>query len=214
MDKINKTLEGCSKNFKKFFDWSLDYLCEHKKKIQIVNRRHVIMDNGQKCSGWCDGNEITIARKNPLFEQVYVHEFSHMTQAVEKSPYWEEEFNLWELLYGKGLQLQNYEEVLEVIALERDCEKRAIKFASKWKLFDEKEYAKQANVYLHYYQFLFLTNKWINSTSIYHPLLLQYMPEKIQPLSKFDNIDMNLMRLFYDCLNPKGSFYKKGFNKK
>lgn len=214
MDKISKTLEGCSKNFRRFFDWSLDYLCEHHKKVQIVNRRHVIMNDSQKCSGWCDGSEIVVARKNPLFEQVYVHEFSHMTQAIEESPLWEEEFDFWNLLYGKGLLVQDYERVFDVIALERDCEKRSVSFSKKWKLFDEEQYARQANVYLHYYQYLFLTNKWINSTSIYHPLLLQYMPEKIQPLHKFKNIDMDLMRLFYDCLDKKGEFYQKGFKNK
>lgn len=211
MNKINKTLEGCSKNFCKFFDWSLDYLCEHKKKIQIVNRRHVLMDDGIKCAGWCDGNEIVIARKNPLFEQVYVHEFSHMTQAIGNSPAWAEEFGFWHILYGKGFQVQDYERVLEVIDLERDCEKRAIAFSKKWKLFNEKKYAQLANVYLHYYQYLFLTNKWVNSTSIYHPLLIQKMPEKIQSMSKFKDIDMDLMSLYYQCLDKKGSFYKKGF---
>jgi hypothetical protein len=45
-------------------------------------------------------------------------------------------------------------------------------------------------------------------------LLLQYAPEKIQPLHKFKNIDMDLMKLFYNCLDKKGEFYQKGFKNK
>jgi hypothetical protein len=35
------------------------------------------------------------------------------------------------------------------------------------------------------------------------------MPKKILPLSKFSTIDMNLMKLFDDCLMPSGKFYTK-----
>jgi hypothetical protein len=210
--KLKKAVEGCSKEFANFFDWSLEYLIEHNKCIKMVNARHVNMGPSQKCSGWCDGSEIVIARKNPLFEQVYVHEFSHMNQAIEESPLWGDDSDFWNLLYTKGLSIPDYQKVMEVIALERDCEKRAIAHSKKWKLFDNEAYAKQANTYLHYYQYIFLTKKWVNSTSIYHPMILDVMSSKIKDIGSFYEIDMDLMNLFHQCLEPKGKYYKKGFS--
>jgi hypothetical protein len=209
--KMQKALNGRSENFKSFFEWSIDYLCEHKKKVKLSNSRFLNMTPSQRCSGWCDGNEIVVAFKSPLFEQVYVHEFSHMTQCVENSILWKDDFDFWNDL-SKGFTIKSYDKILEVIALERDCEKRALALSKKWDLFDNALYAKQANLYLHYYQYIFLTNKWINSTSIYHPLILEKMSDKLQPMSCFSKIDMELMKLFHECVDKKGAFYKKGFS--
>lgn len=203
-------LAQCSPNFQEFFEWTTDYLFEHQKKVTIVNKRNISFDGG-KCSGWCDGSEIVAARKNPLFEQVYCHEFSHMTQAIENSSLWKDEYDFWEIIEKQTACPRNWHKVMEVIALERDCEKRSMEFSKQWGLFDNEKYAQQANLYLFYYQYVFLRQKWIDSTSIYHPLLIEEMPKKLQPLSKFNSINMDLMALFDECLDKKGQFYKKGF---
>lgn len=210
---INKALKGCSKNFCDFFNWSTDILSENEKKVTIVNQRNVTFD-GSSCSGWCDGSEIVIARKNPLFEQVYCHEFSHMIQAIDNCPLWKDEYGVWDIIDKKIAHPRNWVNFFDVIALERDCEKRSMQFSKQWSLFDNEKYAQQANLYLFYYQYVFLSQTWIDSTSIYHPLLLETMPKKLQPLSKFKTIDMELMKLFNDCLDKKGKFYKKGFTLK
>jgi len=203
-------LKKYDSNFQKFFEWTLDYLCHHKKTITVVNARNVDFGDS-KCSGWCDGENITIASKNPLFAQVYCHEFAHMTQYVEQSDLWKDEYDFWKHLEENKLSPKNWSDVMQVIALERDCEKRALAFSKKWNLFDSEKYAQQANLYLHYYQYIFLVQKWIDTTSIYHPILLEKMPKTIKPLSYFNSIDMELMALFDECLNKKGKFYKKGF---
>lgn len=203
-------LKDCDENFCKFFDWTVDYLCRHKKKIVIANSRNVDFGDS-KCSGWCDGETITVAKKNPLFEQVYCHEFSHMTQCIEKHAVWKDEYEFWKYLDKQNLCPKNWAAVMEVIALEHDCEKRSLVFGKKWNLFDSEKYAQQANLYLFYYQYVYLKQKWIDSTSIYHPILLEKMPKKIAPLSSFNSINMPLMALFDECLEKKGKFYKKGF---
>lgn len=202
-----KYLDGCSKNFKKFFDWSIDYLGKHDKKVVIVNSKSVVQD-GIKCSGWCDDDEIVVARKNPLFQEVFVHEFSHMQQNIEQSPYWKDTSLFWRHLSKDKVAINSWDSVLDIISLERDCEKRVIKHSKKWKLFDNNLYAKRANLYLYYYQYVFLKRRWTNSTSIYHPYLVDIMPEKILPMSQFKTIDMPLMQLFEDCIDKKGKFYK------
>jgi len=203
-----KYLDGCSKNFKKFFDWSIDYLAKHEKKVVIVNSKSVFQD-GIRCSGWCDGNEIVVARKNKLFQEVYVHEFCHMQQNIEDSPYWKDTSLFWRHLEKDKIAINSWDSVLDIIHLERDCEKRAIRHSKKWELFNNQIYAKTANLYLYYYQYVFLKRKWLNSTSIYHPFLIQEMPDKIVPLSEFKTINMPLMQLFEDCLGKNGKFNKK-----
>lgn len=205
-----KILKGCSENFTKFFDWTTDYLLDHGKKAVIVNKRNIDFA-GSKCSGWCDGEEIVAARKNPLFEQVYCHEFSHMTQAVEKSPLWKDEYDFWDLFEKDQISPRAWDSIMEIIALEYDCEKRSLAFSKQWNLFDNEKYAQQANLYLFYYQYVFLKRQWIDSTSIYHPLILDQMPKKLVNLGEFNSINMKLMSLFDECLDKNGKFYTKGF---
>lgn len=202
-----KQLESCSPNFRKFFNSATKYLEKHGKNVVIVNSRTITQD-GVKCGGWCDGDEIVVAWKHHLFEEVFVHEFSHMQQAVENSPYWKDTSLFWRHLEKDRIAINSWDSVLDIIALERDCEKRAVTHSKRWKLFDNEEYSKSANLYLHYYQYVFLKRKWLNSTRIYNPLLLQAMPDKIRPLADFKHLDMNLMSLFDKCLDKKGEFYK------
>ncbi len=204
----NSFLSQQSLNFQNFFQWSENYIAKNNKKIILVNTRNISHPSG-KCSGWCDGEEIVVATKNPLFQQVFVHEFSHMNQAVENSLLWKDDFIYWDLLEQKKLNCSNFDSVMDVIALERDCESRALKYSKRWGLFDNEIYAKNANLYLFYYQFTFLQNKWYDSTTIYHPYLLKEMPTKLLTLESFRGIDMDLMDLFYQCLDKKGKFYKK-----
>ena len=202
-------MKGRSENFLKFFEWSQDFLKTHNKKSTIVPNKTVWMD-GIRVGGWCDGNEMVIAAKNPLFEQVYVHEFSHMQQAIEFSPLWKDDFLFWELLEKKKIGIRSWDAVLETIYLEQDCESRALSHSRKWQLFDNKEYARHANLYLYFYQYLFLKKEWKPSVKIYHPVLLAEMPEKLLPISAFNTIDMKLISLFEECLDKHGKFYKIG----
>ena len=177
---------------------------KHEKKIIIVNAKSIKMD-GVRCGGWCDEEEIVVAFKNPLFEQTYVHEFSHMQQNIQESPYWKDTSLFWKHLNKDKIAISSWDSVLEIIALERDCEKRALNHSKKWEIFDNKDYAKNANLYLHFYQYVFLKRKWIPSPSIYHPVLAKMMPTELRPLADFKHIDMNLMCLFDECLDKKAN---------
>jgi hypothetical protein len=199
-----------SKNFKDFFYWSVNYLAKHDKKVIISNTRYVKINGDVACSGWCDGYEMVVAAKNPLFERVYVHEFSHMNQAVEKCPHWDESDNtLWEHLAQKKVQIRSWDAILNTITLERDCERRSINHAKQWDLFDVERYAQNANVYLYYYHYIFLKQAWANHKNIYHPVLMREMPTKLLPLSNFKSINMDMMKLFEECLDRKGRYYRK-----
>lgn len=189
-------IEQCSPNFVRFFKYAKKYCSKHNKKIIVCNQKRLYL-NGVKCAGWCDGNEMAIAFKNPLFEEVFVHEFCHMQQAIEKSPLWKEEFIFWDKLEKKKINLKNWNDVLEVMLLERDCEARAIKFSKRYGLFNNTAYAKKANIYLLFYQYVFLKHRWKDSTSIYSNMeLYKKVPSKLFSAKQLSHIDMNLMLLF------------------
>lgn len=198
-----KLIESCSPNFQSFFKWSQEYLKENGRTCKIHNT-HYIKSEGAKCGGVCDGQHIKVAFKNPLFEETYVHEFSHLQQAVEYSPFWRAyDSGFWYDMENKTISFDSWDSVCSIIALEHDCESRVIEHSKKWNLFDNEEYARRSNVYLHYYQYLFLRGKWSNSTTIYRPQLVRMMPAKIQDVSEFTKIDINLMKAFEENLSNK-----------
>lgn len=195
-----KLLETCSPNFQSFFKWSQEYLKKHGKICKISNTKSVKSGDG-KCGGWCNEDEIRVAFNNPLFEPVYVHEFSHMQQNVEKSPLWDSySSQFWWDMRDKKITLDSWDSLFSVIALEHDCESRVIEHSKKWNLFDNAEYARKANLYLHYHQYLFLRGKWITSTSIYHPILIRMMGGEIKDISEFKKIDIDMMKNFDEIL--------------
>lgn len=203
---MNQIINSCSPNFQEFFIWSKKHLKAHNKKVIIHNSQSVI-NEGVKCGGLCFESVIKIAGKNKLFEEVYVHEFSHMQQNIQKSPLWEnlESDNFWNYLNKGCLKIESWQTILDIIALERDCEKRAIQHSKNWKLFDNKLYAQRANAYLYFYHYVFLTNNWGNSCNIYNENLVKAMPDKLESLSSFQKINMDVMGLFHAHIDSKQS---------
>lgn len=201
-------LKKCSPNFVLFFEWAEEYMRKHNKKIIVVDAKKIQFDGGW-CGGWCDGDEIAIAGRSALFEETFVHEFAHMMQAIEKSPIWKKEFKFWDDLEKDNVTSLSWPRVLEIIELERDCEKRAIALSKKWDLFDNKIYAQRANVYLYFYQYIFMRGKWMDSTSLYaSSYLSDSMPEQIVSMKKLSQIDIDLMQI-YEKQIGKGKKNKK-----
>lgn len=195
-------LKGRRKTFQDFFLWTEKYLKRNNKKLIISNTKTVSLD-GLPCSGWCDGEQIVIASKNRMFEKVYVHEFSHMMQAVQEAECWKDCNKFWNDLAKKKLSLNSWESTLDVIKLERDCERRALALGKKYNLFDLEKYAQEANLYLYYYQYVFIKRKWLYSMNkLYKSALLKKMPKKLLPNKHFSIINMDMM-LEFDRLTHK-----------
>jgi uncharacterized protein YneR len=193
-NKFNK------RNFQKFEKFVREYCELHRKKIIIKPTKH-LRSNGVKYGGCCDGNSMQVASKNPLFENIFVHEFSHMTQAVEEIDLWYDYGDIWEPLAENRISIASWDEFMKVIALERDCERRALKFIRQFNLCSEEDYALKANTYLYYYQYVFLTKNWNQKKSIYGcPEVNALMPTKLLPMSTFKKIDMKIMEAFFKYL--------------
>ena len=197
---LDSKVSHCSNNFKTFFNWSLEYAEKHNKIIDIRNVK-AIKDGKNRYSGWCDGDKIVIASKNPLFEDTFVHEFAHLTQAIEEEPTWTNvNDRLWSDLKNNTVTIKTWDSVKSLIAIEHDCESRTLKFIKRFNITDPGLYAQRANTYLYFYQLVFITGKWQSSTGIYKDEIVSIMPKKILPLKTFDLIDMNVVTLYNDIL--------------
>jgi hypothetical protein len=188
--------------FPAFKKWACNYLEEHGKKLEIRPSTYVQAEGG-RCAGFCDGAKVVVAGKNELFKEVFVHEFSHMTQVVEQSEIWDKNWDFWKILNHKKDFIPEWETILNIIELERDCEARALKFSRKWDLFDNEIYARQANVYLYYYQYVYLTRTWANTKCIYGPEVILMVPDKLVPLKNFNSINMGMMQAFHRQMTRK-----------
>jgi hypothetical protein len=162
-----------------------------------------------RCAGYCADGDIVLAGKHKLAPATFVHEFGHTCQFVEQSPLWDtredsyEEYLLpkYDLAYLVKDSISSFQSFLSSIILERDCEQRAIKFIKQFDLpIDIEDYTRKANLYLFFYQYIFLKKKWTTSTTIYKPRLLREMPDKIVPVSRLKTIDMDLMDLYDKAL--------------
>jgi hypothetical protein len=193
------------KNFAKFEEYARKYCEKHDKTITLIPRKTASQDGFQdlKCAGFCDGDEMVVASKNPNFHTVFIHEFAHLTQAVERIPIWYEYGDIWSALQKNKVSVAHWDEFIKVIAVERDCERRAINLIKKFNIADPKKYAQNANIYLYYYQYVFLTKHWSRRKSLYDcPGLYKLVPKYLLSTDHFSSINMEVMTCFFD-------YYKK-----
>jgi len=210
--KLHSQISDCTPNFKNFFEYALDYLHINNKDLVIRSGEKIKYgDEPGECTGWCDGASIEIARDLKLFEETFVHEFCHMMQAVEdthlwdqhqKSTFWED-LNLPLDLKSNNNDISFWNETYKIIRLEQDCESRALKMNKHWNIFDGALYAKQANAYLYFYHYVYLTRKWELASSLYCNELIKLMPLKLLTPKQLKNIDMNIMSAYNKILKKK-----------
>jgi hypothetical protein len=187
------------RNFEKFEKYAKSYCAKHHKIITLVSKQTVYQDGFKqfKCAGFCDGHEMVVAKKNPRFHAVYVHEFAHLTQAVDCSSKWSDPGDIWSDMEKGKVSLKRWGEFVKTIAVERDCERRALNLIKKFNITCPENYARNANIYLYYYHYVFLTGDWSGKKSIYDCKdLYNMMPKKLLPASHFNKINMEAVSRF------------------
>lgn len=182
------------RRLREFLKYSSSFAEKHNKKIEIRPTKYLYFDGG-RCAGYCDGNQTVIASKNPRFVKNTSHEIAHLHQAIEKEPLWENcDDSFWTDLSLFRVDIGSWKSVLDTILVERDCEMRSLEFGREFNLFSVKEYAKEANAYLFFYQYVFLKGKWTGTP--YSPEILERMPDKIVSIDRLSVIDMKLMEIY------------------
>jgi hypothetical protein len=203
--KLHSQTVNCTPNFKKFFVFALDYCKANNKELVIHDQEAVSYgDDSSECSGWCDGDTIEIARGINLFEETFVHEFCHIIQADEECAAWAlgQKSKIWEVLKCDD-SVSVWKEIYKTVRMERDCERRVLKYNKTWNLFDQVLYTKQANAYLYFYHYLFLTRQWELSQELYCDKILDAMPSKLLSVEQLSCINMNIMALYDENLKQR-----------
>ncbi len=196
----NLDLTNRKKSFVNFYKFADQYRQEHGGIFAFKNSK-VVKVNNFKCCGFFDEETMRIAAatQHRLFEETFVHEFCHFMQFIEQCPEWvNADDKFWTDLEQKNLTLDSWDATKAIIAMERDCEIRALKMNKKYRMFNAKRYAQNANAYFYFYQYVFLNNCWPATGTLYDSRLPKMMPDKILPMSAFEKIDMNIMQEYHN----------------
>jgi hypothetical protein len=145
-----------------------------KKDLKAYDGK-IILYKGEYCGGndRCYGMfefnnkdipiiKVAVGNKtNERWFGVLIHEYCHFLQWREQSELWkdfeESNFNIEEIINNPK---KFKKEILTLIRLEADCERRVVQLIRKYRLFNEKEYAKEANAVLYKYGFLYTDHFW------------------------------------------------------
>lgn len=165
--KIGRNMN--TEEFKKLVETT----CEKQKVKFIVSTGSYVLgtEYGTQCNGYFsnDPEELAISTGRPEREwfPVLVHEFCHMNQWSEDSPFWD--ISIYST-YLVDLWLDNKIELTEKqkievfrgsILVEHDCERRAIKLIKELDLpIDPIEYVQKANAYVLFYHVIMKHRKW------------------------------------------------------
>jgi hypothetical protein len=190
-------LKGRSKQFKDFYAFADEYRKKHGGVFDFRNSKRVRVQSASCCGFFEeDGKKIVSAALNPLFEQIFIHEFCHFQQYTKEAPaYTECDDKFWWDMEKKKIGIDAWDSTLSIIAMERDCEMRSIQMSKKFGgLFNEERYAQRANCYFYFYHYCFLVDSWSGTHKLYDSHLQKLMPTKILPMKTFQNIDMELMK--------------------
>jgi hypothetical protein len=154
-------------------------------------RNTSFLKEGGICGGYFDGKNIVVAKNSKRSGYILLHEWVHSLQLAENNHLWED-YNPW----SQPFDIKRFPSYLNLILLERDCEKRVISFAKRHKLFNIEDYAKASNAYLFKYHFMFFKGGWVSFKQLYCKEILDKMPSKIVSEKALKTIDMDLMLLY------------------
>jgi hypothetical protein len=145
-----------------------------KKDLKAYDGK-ILLYKGEYCGGndrcygmfefnYKDNPVIKVAIGNKSNERwfgVLIHEYCHFLQWRESSKIWK---NFEECNFNIDQIIKNpkkfKKEILILLRLEADCERRAVRLIKEYELFDETEYVKEANAVLYKYGFLYTDHFW------------------------------------------------------
>ena len=177
---------------RQFVKFVRSHLAEYGMKLIIGRGKHVNTD-GFRCSGYFDesGGTIAVARKSNEFMQVLVHEYCHFLQYINNSKIYKKcydaSFIVDQWLKGKNYPIKKVKRAFFLVrAMERDCERRALKIIKEFNLkIDSKMYAKRAHVYIYSHFLMEKTRKFdsFKRNPYYSKYVLKIMPSNMAVLS-------------------------------
>lgn len=153
-------------------------------KLKLKRTTYILATKSIRCSGYFDevSRELVVAKKNPKWLEILVHEFAHLTQWVDNCKEWRNLGDSIQKVDGwlEGKKVKYVKKALaRVRDLELDNEKRSIRIIKDWGLpIDIKAYTQKANAYVQYYNWLYYTRRWcsIKNSPTKNPKVYKQMP--------------------------------------
>ena len=169
-----------------------NHLAEYGMKLVIGRGKFVNVGNS-RCEGYFNESEkvIRIAGNNQYFMQTLVHEYGHFLQYINKVQVYMKSDKAG-LIVENWFNGKNYDKktlkraFLLVRAMERDCEKRALRIIDEFNLkIDKKLYAKRANCYIYTHFLMEKTRKYgtYKKSPYFSKYVLKIMPSNMAVLS-------------------------------
>lgn len=168
------------------------HLAEYDMRL-VIGRGKNVNVGGYRAVGYFSESEkvIKIAKKSTDFMSTLVHEYCHFLQYINNSKIYKKSdvagLMIDEWFKGKNYSPEKLKRAFFLVrAMERDCEKRAIKIIKKFNLqINSKMYAKKAHCYIYSHFMMEKTRKFYSyKKSPYHsPVVLRIMPSSMAVLS-------------------------------
>jgi hypothetical protein len=169
-----------------------NHLAQYGMRL-VIGRGKLLNCAGYRCEGYFSDKEkvIKIARLGANFMETLVHEYSHFLQYINKSKIYNKSdkaiLMVDEWFNGKDFDQQKLRKAFFIIrAMERDCEKRAIKVIKQFNLqIDTKLYAKRAHCYIYSHFLMEKTRKFYayKKSPYRSSVVLKIMPSSMAVLS-------------------------------
>jgi len=146
---------------REFVQMARKHLKEHECRL-VWGRGKSVNCSGCRASGYFDedGKQIRVARNNKLWFEVFIHEYCHFRQWIEKSPVYRKTDNSTTIIdnwfNGKTYKNRIIDKAFESVReMERDCEMRSIKLIKKYNLpVNVDRYIRAANCYIYAHFFM------------------------------------------------------------
>jgi hypothetical protein len=171
-------------------------------KLKLKRTHYIVASKSIRCSGYFDevSRELVVARNNPQWLEILVHEFAHLTQWKDNCKEWR---NLGDSItkvddWLAGKRVKYVKKALgRVRDLELDNEKRSTKLIKDWGLpIDIKEYTQKANAYVQFYNWMYFTRRWcsIKNSPTKNPEVYKQMPTIFR--MDYKNMSEKYLRIF------------------
>jgi hypothetical protein len=181
-----------AKTHHQFVRFVKQHLAEYGMRLIIGRGKYVNTGHG-RCEGYFNEIEkiIRIGGNNQYFLQTLVHEYAHFLQYINQVQVYTKSDKAG-LIVENWFKGREYDKktlkraFLLVRAMERDCEKRALKLIDEFNLkIDKKLYAKRANCYIYTHFLMEKTRKYgtYRKSPYFSKYVLKIMPSNMAVLS-------------------------------
>jgi hypothetical protein len=193
-----------NKNDKMFIEMVKSGCKKHKISCKLKDVNYLKPVPSIRCTGYFDDENKTlqVAMKQKDSFEILVHEYSHLTQWIDKVPVYMKA-NKYLLAVDKWIAGTNLPSAVVdaaiqgTVDLELDNEKRSVKLIAKYNLsIDKENYIKKANAYLYFYHWMKNTRKWSspNNLPYRNKNIVAAMPTTFR--GKYDKLPKKFEKLF------------------